>query len=179
MSRIGKLPIPVPQGVTVQYEKPYVKVKGQKGEMIKKVEERIEVTVDDGKVWVKRSHDDRDARALHGLTRTLINNMMLGVTQGFEKSLDIQGVGYRADIQGNTLTLNLGYSHPIKYELPPGIKVRVEKQTRVTVEGIDKYLVGEVAAKIRGFRKPDVYKGKGVRYTGEIVKKKVGKTGAK
>jgi large subunit ribosomal protein L6 len=172
MSRIGKLPIPVPQGVTVQYEKPYVKVKGQKGEMIKKVEERIEVTVDDGKVWVKRSHDDRDARAL-------INNMIFGVTQGFEKSLDIQGVGYRADIQGNTLTLNLGYSHPIKYELPPGIKVRVDKQTRVTVEGIDKYLVGEVAAKIRGFRKPDVYKGKGVRYTGEIVKKKVGKTGAK
>jgi large subunit ribosomal protein L6 len=179
MSRIGKLAISVPQGVTVQYERPYVKVKGQKGDMVMKLGEGIEVAVEDGKVWVKRPHDGREARSLHGLTRTLINNMILGVTKGFDKSLDIQGVGYRADVQGNTLTLNLGYSHPIKYELPPGIQVRVDKQTRVTVEGIDKYLVGEVAAKIKAYRKPDVYKGKGIRYTGEKLRKKVGKSGAK
>jgi large subunit ribosomal protein L6 len=179
MSRVGKLPIPIPQGVTIHYERPYVKVKGPRGEMVKKVEEGIEVTVEDGKVWVRRSRDDREIRSLHGLIRTLINNMILGVTKGFEKALDIEGVGYRSDIKGNTLTLSLGYSHPIKYELPPGIKVKVDKQTRVTVEGIDKYLVGEVAAKIRRFRKPDVYKGKGIRYAGEVIKKKVGKSGAK
>jgi large subunit ribosomal protein L6 len=179
MSRIGRLPIPVPQGVTVQCEKPFVKVKGLKGELVKKVGEGIEVCVTDGKVWVKKSKDDRATRPLHGLTRTLIYNMIVGVTKGFEKSLDIEGVGYRADVQGNTLTLNLGYSHPIKYELPPGIKVRVDKQTKVSVEGIDKCLVGEVAAKIKAFRRPDVYKGKGVRYTGEFLRKKVGKAGAK
>jgi large subunit ribosomal protein L6 len=179
MSRIGKLPIPIPQGVTVQYDKPYVKVKGQRGEMVKKIEEGMDVSVADGKVWVKRSRDDRAGRSLHGLTRTLINNMILGVTKGFEKSLDIEGVGYRAEVQGNTLTLSLGYSHPVKYELPPGIKVRVDKQTKMIVEGNDNYLVGEVAAKIKAFRRPDVYKGKGIRYTGEFLRKKVGKTGAK
>jgi large subunit ribosomal protein L6 len=179
MSRIGKLPIPVPQGVTIHVERPYVQVKGPRGEMVRRVEDEIEVTVDDGKVWVKRSQDDREARSLHGLTRTLINNMTLGVTKGFEKVLDIEGIGYRADLQGNTLTLSLGYSHPIKYEVPAGIKVKVDKQTRITVEGNDKYLVGEVAAKIRRFRKPDVYKGKGVKYAGEVIKKKVGKAGAK
>jgi large subunit ribosomal protein L6 len=178
MSRVGRLPIPIPQGVTVLYESPYIKVKGPKGELVRKVEEEIQVTVEDGKVWVKRSREDRDARSLHGLTRTLINNMIFGVTRGFEKTLEIEGVGYRSDIQGDILTLSLGYSHPIKYQFPVGIKIKVDKQTKVTVEGIDKYLVGEVAAKIRRFRKPDVYKGKGVKYAGEVIKKKVGKTGA-
>jgi len=179
MSRIGKLPIPIPQGVTVQCEGALVKVKGQKGEMVRKVGEGIEVTVADGKVCVRRSQDDRIGRSLHGLTRTLINNMIVGVTKGFEKSLDIEGIGFRADVQGNTLTLSLGYSYPIKYELPPGINVKVDKQTKITVNGIDNYLVGEVAAKIKSFRRPDVYKGKGVRYTGEFLRKKVGKAGAK
>ena len=179
MSRVGKLPIPLPQEVTFSYDRPYVKVRGPRGELAKRVDEKIDVVVVDGKVLVKRSNDSRDSRSLHGLTRTLIHNMILGVTKGFETALDIQGVGYRAEVQGSTITLSLGYSHPVKYELPPGINARVDKMTKVTVEGIDKYLVGEVAAKIRGFRKPDVYKGKGVRYTGEVVRKKVGKAGAK
>jgi len=179
MSRVGTLPIPIPQGVTIQYEKPYVKVKGPRGEIVKKIEEEIGVIVEDGKVLVKRSQDNRQSRSLHGLTRTIIKNMILGVTKGFEKALDIEGVGYRSDIRGNTLTLSLGYSHPVKYDLPLGIKVKVDKQTRITVEGIDKYLVGEVAAKIRSFRKPDVYKGKGIKYAGEFIRKKVGKAGIK
>jgi large subunit ribosomal protein L6 len=156
-----------------------VKVKGPRGEIVKKIEEEIGVIVEDGKVLVKRSQDNRQSRSLHGLTRTIIKNMILGVTKGFEKALDIEGVGYRSDIRGNTLTLSLGYSHPVKYDLPLGIKVKVDKQTRITVEGIDKYLVGEVAAKIRSFRKPDVYKGKGIKYAGEFIRKKVGKAGIK
>lgn len=179
MSRIGKLPILIPQGVTVKYTKPYIEVKGEKGTLSRKLEDEIEISIEDGKIWVKRVNDERNAKSLHGLTRTLINNMILGVTKGFEKSLDIEGVGYRADVHGDILTLHLGYSHPIVYKLPPGIKARVDKQTRIIVEGIDKCLVGEVAAKIRSFRKPDVYKGKGIRYTGEILRKKVGKAGAK
>jgi large subunit ribosomal protein L6 len=179
MSRIGKLPVPVPSGVDVAIDGPLVTVKGPKGTLSHTVAAPIIVEKgEDGVLDVKRPDDERTSRSLHGLTRTLVNNMVVGVTEGFEKKLEIVGVGYRVLSKGPTqLEFQLGYSHPIIFDAPDGITFAVESQTRLGVQGIDKQLVGEVAANIRKLRKPEPYKGKGVRYAGEHVRRKVGKAG--
>jgi large subunit ribosomal protein L6 len=179
MSRIGKLPIPVPSGVEVTLDEQVVTVKGPKGTLSHTVAEPIRVErAEDGAVTVARPDDGRESRSLHGLTRTLIANMVTGVTDGYEKRLEIVGVGYRVLSKGPTqLEFQLGYSHPIIFDAPEGITFTVETPTRFGVSGIDKQLVGEVAAKIRKLRKPEPYKGKGVRYAGEVVRRKVGKAG--
>jgi large subunit ribosomal protein L6 len=178
MSRIGKLPVPVPSGVDVAIEGPVVTVKGPKGTLSHSVTEPITVEQGDGVLDVKRPDDERLSRSLHGLTRTLVNNMVVGVTEGYEKRLEIVGVGYRVLSKGPTqLEFQLGYSHPITFNAPEGITFVVENPTRLGVQGIDKQLVGEVAANIRKLRKPEPYKGKGVRYAGEQIRRKVGKAG--
>jgi large subunit ribosomal protein L6 len=179
MSRIGKLPVPVPSGVDVAIDGPLVTVKGPKGTLSHTVAAPIVVEKgDEGVLDVKRPDDERTSRSLHGLTRTLVNNMVVGVTEGYEKKLEIVGVGYRVLSKGPTqLEFQLGYSHPIIFDAPDGITFAVESQTRLGVQGIDKQLVGEVAANIRKLRKPEPYKGKGVRYAGEHVRRKVGKAG--
>ncbi|MCW2898212.1 MAG: ribosomal protein [Streptosporangiaceae bacterium] len=177
MSRIGRLPIPVPGGVEVKVDGQAVTVKGPKGELSHTVAEPIGVKLEDGTVTVDRPNDENTVRALHGLTRSLINNMVVGVTEGYSKSLEIVGVGYRVQAKGSNLEFSLGYSHPVKVEAPEGISFKVERPTLFTVEGIDKQKVGEVAANIRKLRKPDPYKGKGVRYQGEQIRRKVGKAG--
>jgi large subunit ribosomal protein L6 len=178
MSRIGRLPIPVPSGVDVTIDGSTVSVKGPKGTLSHTVAAPITVErAEDGTLQVQRPDDERESRALHGLSRTLIANMITGVTQGYSKTLEIVGVGYRVQARGSDLEFALGYSHPVPVKAPQGITFAVEAPTRFRVEGIDKQQVGEVAAKIRKLRKPDPYKGKGVRYQGEIVKRKVGKTG--
>jgi large subunit ribosomal protein L6 len=175
MSRIGKQPIDVPAGVTVLAEQGHVSVSGPKGSLELDVSPRMRVLVDDGTVRVERPSDERDDRALHGLTRTLIANMVEGVTGGFEKRLEIQGVGYRAALRGTDLELQLGFSHPVTVPPPAGIEFELPAANRIVVRGIDKQLVGEVAADIRKLRKPEPYKGKGIRYEGEYVRKKSGK----
>jgi large subunit ribosomal protein L6 len=178
MSRIGKLPIEVPSGVDVAIDEQLVTVKGPKGTLSHNVAAPITVAKSDGVLEVKRPDDERNSRALHGLTRTLINNMVVGVTDGYEKRLEIVGVGYRVLSKGPTqLEFQLGYSHPITFNAPEGITFNVEGTTRLGVQGIDKQLVGEVAANIRKLRKPEPYKGKGVRYSGEHIRRKVGKAG--
>ncbi len=179
MSRIGKLPIPVPSGVEVSLDESVVTVKGPKGQLTHTVAAPIQVArEDDGTIAVTRPNDERVARSLHGLTRTLIANMVTGVTEGYEKKLEIVGVGYRVLSKGPTqLEFQLGYSHPIIFDAPEGITFTVEGPTKLGVSGIDKQLVGEVAANIRKLRKPEPYKGKGVRYAGEVVRRKVGKAG--
>lgn len=178
MSRIGKLPIPIPSGVEVSIEDRTVTVKGPKGELRHTVVSPIAVgRAEDGSLVVTRPDDERENRALHGLSRTLVNNMVVGVTQGYAKTLEIQGTGYRVLARGSDLEFLLGYSHPVPVKAPDGITFRVENPTRFVVEGIDKQKVGEVAANIRKLRKPDPYKGKGVRYQGEVVRRKAGKTG--
>jgi large subunit ribosomal protein L6 len=178
MSRIGKLPVQVPSGVDVQVQSGTVTVKGPKGSLSHQVASPITVEQLEGTLEVKRPDDQRDNRALHGLTRTLINNMVVGVTDGYEKKLEIVGVGYRVLAKGPTqLEFQLGYSHPITVNAPEGITFTVEGPTKVGVQGIDKQLVGEVAANIRKLRKPEPYKGKGVRYAGEQIRRKVGKAG--
>jgi large subunit ribosomal protein L6 len=178
MSRIGKLPVPVPSGVDVQIDGNVVTVKGPKGTLSHTVAAPIVVEQGEGVLDVKRPDDERLSRSLHGLTRTLVNNMVVGVTDGYEKRLEIVGVGYRVLSKGPTqLEFQLGYSHPIIFNAPDGITFAVETQTRFGVQGIDKQLVGEVAANIRKLRKPEPYKGKGVRYAGEHVRRKVGKAG--
>ncbi|MGL5816884.1 MAG: 50S ribosomal protein L6 [Phycicoccus sp.] len=177
MSRIGRLPVAVPAGVDVTVDGRTVRVKGPKGELSHVVAEPISVEQVDGSVSVTRPDDERVSRSLHGLTRTLINNMVLGVTDGYEKKLEIHGTGYRVQARGSNLEFALGYSHSITVEPPAGINFAVENQTRFSVQGIDKQLVGEVAANIRKLRKPDPYKGKGVRYAGEQIRRKVGKAG--
>jgi large subunit ribosomal protein L6 len=179
MSRIGKLPVPVPSGVEVTLDDRHVTVKGPKGTLSHTVASPITVARDeDGAVTVTRPDDERESRSLHGLTRTLIANMVTGVTQGYEKKLEIVGVGYRVLSKGPTqLEFQLGYSHPIVFDAPEGITFTVEGPTKFGVAGIDKQLVGEVAANIRKLRKPEPYKGKGVRYAGEVVRRKVGKAG--
>ncbi len=178
MSRIGKLPIEVPSGVDVAIDDQLVTVKGPKGTLSHAVAAPITVAKSDGVLEVKRPDDERNSRALHGLTRTLINNMVVGVTDGYEKRLEIVGVGYRVLSKGPTqLEFQLGYSHSITFNAPEGITFAVDSPTRLGVQGIDKQLVGETAAKIRKLRKPEPYKGKGVRYAGEQVRKKVGKAG--
>jgi large subunit ribosomal protein L6 len=178
MSRIGRLPIPVPAGVEVNIDGPAVSVKGPKGSLSHTVVEPITVSQEsDGTLSVTRPDDERDSRARHGLTRTLVNNMVVGVTAGYIKPMEIVGVGYRVAAEGRNLVFSLGYSHPVPVTAPDGITFVVETPTRFRVEGIDKQLVGEVAANIRKLRRPDPYKGKGVRYAGEVVRRKVGKTG--
>lgn len=179
MSRIGKLPIGVPSGVDVTIDGRQVTIKGPKGTLSHSVAGAIEVANSDGTLSVTRGNDERESRALHGLTRTLIANMVTGVTQGFEKKLEIVGTGYRVVAKGTALEFALGYSHSITVEPPDGVAFTVEAPTRFTVSGIDKQKVGEVAANLRKLRKPDPYKGKGVRYAGEQIKRKVGKAGKK
>ncbi|HET9143995.1 50S ribosomal protein L6 [Actinophytocola sp.] len=178
MSRIGKLPIPVPSGVDVKIDGQQVTVKGPKGTLSHTVAEPISVErAEDGTLAVTRPNDERQNRALHGLTRSLVNNLVVGVTEGYEKKLEIYGVGYRVVLRGSDLEFSLGFSHPVKVTPPEGITFAVEAATRFSVQGIDKQRVGEVAANIRKLRKPDPYKGKGVRYAGEKIRRKVGKTG--
>jgi large subunit ribosomal protein L6 len=175
MSRIGKQPIPVPDGVEISIEPDVVKVKGPKGELEERVSRDIAVAQENGEIVVTRSTNRGEHRALHGLTRSLIANMVEGVTNGFEKRLEIQGVGYRAQLQGSKLVLALGYSHPVELNAPTGIDFEVPQPTRIVVRGISKQAVGEVAAIIRKQRPPEPYKGKGIRYEGEYVARKVGK----
>ncbi|MCG7524164.1 50S ribosomal protein L6 [Streptomyces sp. OfavH-34-F] len=178
MSRIGKLPIQVPAGVDVTIDGRTVNVKGPKGTLTHTVAAPIEVTKgEDGVLNVVRPNDERQNKALHGLSRTLVANMITGVTQGYIKALEISGVGYRVQAKGSNLEFALGYSHPILIEAPEGITFKVETPTKFTVEGIDKQKVGETAAKIRKLRKPDPYKAKGVKYAGEVIRRKVGKAG--
>ena len=177
MSRIGRLPIDIPAGVTVSVEGQDVAVKGPKGELSLRVKEPIEARLEDNQVLVTRPDDERESRSLHGLTRTLINNLIIGVTEGFQKSLQVVGTGYRLASKGQGIEFSLGYSHPITVEPPAGITFTVEGNDKLTVSGIDKQAVGEVAANIRKLRKPEPYKGKGVRYAGENVRRKAGKAG--
>ncbi|MCM0082687.1 50S ribosomal protein L6 [Geomonas sp. Red32] len=179
MSRIGKLPIAIPAGVKVIYNAPEIKVEGPKGKLSRSVMDAVSVVVAEGQITVGRADDSTKSRAAHGLTRTLINNMVIGVSKGFETALEINGVGYRAEAKGNVLNLSLGYSHPINFELPAGISVEVDKMTKLKVIGIDKELVGQTAAKIRDFRGPEPYKGKGIKYADETILRKAGKTGKK
>jgi large subunit ribosomal protein L6 len=175
MSRIGKAPIPVPKGVEVRQAGAAVEVKGPRGTLAQTMPAGISFQVEAGMLHVKREGNAKKVRSLHGLVRTLIANMVTGVTKGFEKRLEIVGIGYRATLQGRSLQLSLGYSHPVNYAIPEGIEVGVEKQTTITITGIDKQKVGQVAAEIRSFKKPEPYKGKGIRYVGELVRRKAGK----
>jgi large subunit ribosomal protein L6 len=175
VSRIGKQPVPLPEGVTVSIETERVRVNGPKGELAERINRAMKVEQDDGELKVVRPSDRGEHRALHGLTRSLIFNMVEGVTNGFEKRLEIQGVGYRAQLKGRNLELALGYSHPVTVEAPDGIEFEVPSQTEIVVRGISKQAVGEIAAQIRKKRPPEPYKGKGIRYKGEYVQRKVGK----
>jgi large subunit ribosomal protein L6 len=178
VSRIGLMPVPLPKGVTVNIEGSTVQVKGPKGELVRTLNPEMQIKLEENRLLVERPTDQRRHRALHGLTRALLNNMVLGVSQGFTRRLEIEGVGYRAEIQGKNLVLNVGYSHPVVVEPPPGISFEVEKGTRVfAVLGADKEMVGEMAARIRRIRPPEPYKGKGIRYQGEHVRRKAGKAG--
>jgi large subunit ribosomal protein L6 len=176
MSRVGNLPIPVPSGVTIEVAAGAVNVKGPKGNLSQALVDHVSINVADGQVVVSRANDSRPSRANHGLMRSLVNNMVTGVSRGFEKKLSVVGIGYRAEVRGKNLVLNLGYSHPVEYAIPSGIAIDVDKQNVITVAGIDKQQVGQVAADIRSWRKPDAYKGKGVRYVGERVRIKAGKS---
>ncbi len=176
MSRVGQAPIPVPSGVEVKIEGRVVTVKGPKGELTRTLPEALSITQDDGQLTVARVDDERESRALHGLFRTLIANMVTGVTEGYRRALEIVGVGYRATAQGDrALELAVGYSHTVKVQAPEGITFEVPSNTRIDVVGIDKETVGQVAADIRAIRKPEPYKGKGIRYQGEVVRRKAGK----
>lgn len=180
MSRIGKKPIDIPQGVKVEVKQDLVKVKGPKGELTYNFPEGIKISVADDKIAVGRGSDSQSHRALHGLARSLVSNMVSGVSQGYTRVLEITGIGYRAQVKGGKLAFTLGYSHPIEFQLPEGIKAVVdEKQTTITLSGMDKQLLGQVAANVRELRPPDVYKGKGVRFSGQRIKLKAGKTGKK
>ena len=179
MSRIGRMPIAVPAGVNISIEGNTVKVKGPKGQLEKEFHPDITIKIEDGKIEVTRPTDNKNHRALHGLTRALLNNMVTGVTKGFEKKLELVGVGYRAAKQGNKLVLNVGYSHPVEMDPGPELSVEVPAPTKITVMGIDKEKVGAFAANIRAVREPEPYKGKGIRYEGEKVQRKAGKAGVK
>lgn len=180
MSRIGRLPIEIPKGVDVKVdENNKITVKGQKGTLTKELHKDMIIKVEGSNVVVQRPSEEKQHKALHGLTRTLINNMVLGVTNGFEKGLEINGVGYRAQKQGKKLVLTLGYSHPVEMEDPAGITTEVPAPNKIIVRGIDKQAVGEFAAKIRSKREPEVYKGKGIKYETEVIRRKEGKTGGK
>ena len=179
MSRIGRKAIPIPQGVEIKAEGKNVTVKGPKGELAMNVMPNIEVAIEDGSIKVTRANDNKAVRAAHGMTRALINNMVEGVSKGFTKVLEIVGVGYRAQMQGKNLQLSLGFSHLVDVVPPQGIEFKCESPIKIIISGIDKQLVGQVAANIRGYRPPEPYKGKGIRYAGEYVIRKAGKAGAK
>jgi len=178
MSRIGKKPIPLPKGVTVTITPEAVEVKGPKGSLTQPIPPGVTFAQEGAELLAKPVREDQALGKFHGLARSLVANAVTGVTQGFTKELDIVGVGYRAELKGKQVIFALGYSHPIVFDIPPGIDIAIDKQTHLTVTGIDRQLVGQVAANIRQLRRPDPYKQKGVRYTGEVLKKKVGKTGA-
>jgi large subunit ribosomal protein L6 len=178
MSRVGKKPISIPKGVDVKLEQGFLTVKGPKGELKREIHPKVQVAVNDGQILVSVTDDTKESHSLHGLTRALIANMVNGVTKGFEKALEIVGVGYRAELNGRTAVLNIGYSHPVNYQLPEGIEVKIEK-TKIVLGGIDKELLGLTAAKIRSFKKPEPYKGKGIKYSDEAIRRKAGKAGAK
>ena len=178
MSRIGKKPIAIPTGVTVKADAGSVEVKGPKGQLRQPLPPGVTAAVEDGHIVTKKTSDDRELDKFHGLARSLVNNAVLGVTEGWKKELDIVGVGYRAEIKGQQIHLALGYSHPVVFDVPKGIEVAIDKQTHIVVTGCDRQLVGQVAANLRRLREPDPYQQKGVRYTGEVLKKKAGKTGA-
>jgi large subunit ribosomal protein L6 len=179
MSRIGKHPVPIPGGVTVSIEGSSVRVKGPKGELQRTFHPDMSLSLEDGQVAVKRPSDEPRHKALHGLSRTLVANMVEGVTKGYSKQLEISGVGYKAELKPYGLLMSLGFSHTIEVKAPPGIKLSAPQPTQVLVEGTDKEVVGRVAAEIRKLRKPEPYKGKGVRYAGEIIRRKAGKAGGK
>jgi large subunit ribosomal protein L6 len=178
MSRIGKMPVNIPKGVKVEVNNNQIKVSGEKGTLEKIFHLDIPIKIEEDKIYVYRTSESKYHRALHGLTRSLINNMVKGVSLGFEKILEVQGVGYKAILESGKIVMQLGYSNPIKVEPPKGIEFEVEKQKIIKIKGIDKQLVGETAAKIRILRKPEPYKGKGIRYIDEVVRRKIGKTGA-
>ena len=177
MSRIGRKPVVVPAGVEVTVNGNVVAVKGPKGQLQQEISKNLTVEVKEGEVVVTRPTDNREDRSQHGLARTLINNMIVGVTQGFEKKMELIGVGYKAEKKGNTLVMNLGYSHPVEMVDPEGITTEVPKATEIIVRGADKALVGNYAANIRAWRKPEPYKGKGIKYVDEVIRRKEGKTG--
>jgi large subunit ribosomal protein L6 len=179
MSRIGKRPLPIPQGVTVQVDGNSVNVKGPKGELHRKVHEELKVRMEGDQLLVERPSDEAKHKALHGLTRTLLKNMLEGVTHGYARTLEIQGVGYKAEVRPPGVRLTVGFSHPVDFPAPTGIKLSVDNNVLIKVEGPDKELVGQVASEIRKVRPPEPYKGKGIRYQGEAVRRKAGKTGAK
>lgn len=179
MSRIGRLPVTIPAGVTVKMDQNVVKVKGPKGELSQEINPAISVEITDSEVKFTRPDDKKENRSMHGLYRALVNSMVIGVTQGFHKELQIVGVGYRAQVKGKTLVLNMGYSHPVEMKAPEGITFEAPSNTQIFVRGVDKQLVGQVAADIRAVRKPEPYLGKGIRYAGEYVRRKEGKAAAK
>lgn len=179
MSRIGKLPVEIPNGVNVLIDNNEISVTGPKGSLRRPLIEGVSIEIKDNNITITRNKDDKKSQSCFGLMRTLINNMVIGVTKGFETILEISGVGYRAEAKDNMLVLSLGYSHPVNYILPTGINVEVEKMTKVYVRGADKELVGQAAAKIRSFRAPEPYKGKGIKYSDETILRKAGKTGKK
>jgi len=178
MSRIGKKPIPIPKGVTVTVASGAVEVKGPRGVLMTPFPPGVTFDVADGQIQARTVREDKELGKFHGLARSLVANAVKGVTEGFKKELDIVGIGYRAEVKDRQAVFALGYSHPVVFAIPQGIDITIEKQTHITVSGCDRQLVGQVAADIRSFRKPDPYKQKGIRYTGEVLKKKVGKTGA-
>jgi len=177
MSRIGRKPIPVPTGVDVKVAGQVVSIKGPMGKLDWRLTEGMSVGVTDGQLVVTRAGDARQLRAMHGLVRAELSNMIQGVTNGYEKAMEITGVGYKAQLQGREMSFNVGYINPVNYTIPPGIDVKVDKQTLISIRGVDKRLVGQVAANIRSIKPPDVYKQKGIRYAGEVLRKKAGKTG--
>jgi large subunit ribosomal protein L6 len=179
VSRIGKKPVVIPDGVTVTLNGTLIKVKGPKGELFTEFNPAVKVELKDGEVVVTRPNDLKENRALHGLTRALIQNMVTGVTEAYKKTLDIVGVGYRAELKGKNLLLNIGYSHPIYFIPPDGVNLETSSPTQITISGIDKQLVGQVSAKIRSIRKPEPYKGKGIKYSNEVIVRKAGKTAGK
>ncbi|MBW2086156.1 MAG: 50S ribosomal protein L6 [Deltaproteobacteria bacterium] len=179
MSRVGKRPIEIPPGVTIDYQPPLITVKGEKATLTRSLSPKSILKIEERVINVLPSDTTRESRAIWGLTRSLVANMVQGVHAGFTKELEIIGVGYRADLRGNTLSLSLGYSHPIEFTLPEGITVTVDRQTRITLKGADKELVGLTAARLRALKKPEPYKGKGIKYVDEVIRRKVGKTGIK
>lgn len=179
MSRVGRMPIDIPAGVSVSLNGPVITVKGPKGELTRTLHQDIKVSVADNVITVERPSDEKNHRALHGLTRALVANMVIGVTEGFKKELEIVGVGYRAQMKGNKLALTLGFSHPLELEAPEGIKIECPSATSIVISGANKEHVGEFAAKVRGYRLPEPYKGKGIKYIGEHIRRKAGKAGTK
>lgn len=179
MSRIGKLAIEIPKSVKINFANPLLTVQGPNGTLSRSIMSLVTLNISETSLEVVRNSDDTAARSAHGLTRTLINNMVVGVTKGFQTDLEINGVGYRAEVKGKELVLSLGYSHPVVYQIPDGISIDVDKMTKLSVKGFDKELVGQTAAKIRSFREPEPYKGKGVKYSDETIVRKAGKTGKK